>query len=243
MGTCTRFNPEVETLCLIILIMMKRRDRGKGFSFCYFFSLRELRCIGFLHSRWSLVGNTSFVKGVWGPDGHWLTEEALHCCPLCGERWVSGAVEHRAVILDCGPAPGHRCSWEPVVPTITGCGGRVQGAVLVCSTAWSDPGARKSFLDKAKGHSSVRGPEGPVSGGRAGVSYQIIRLQSFCSAHGTACHPIISMGVTISDLDYAPLRENPRLSIEILEEYTPSIPGAASSEKIKGLFPPCTYLQ
>lgn len=119
--------------------------------------------------------------------------------------------------------------------TITGCEVQVQGAVLVCSTAWSDLGAGKSFLHKAEGHSSVRGPEVPVSGGRAGVWYQIIRLQSFCSAHGTTCHPIISMGVTISDLDHTPSRENPRLCIETLGECIPSVPGAASSKRVKGL--------
>ena len=95
--------------------------------------------------------------------------------------------------------------------TVTGCEGQEQGAVLVCSTAWSDLGVQKSFLHKAEGHSSVTGLEVPVSDGRAGVWYQIIRLQSFCSAHGTTCHPIISMGVTLSDLDYAPSTEIPRL--------------------------------
>ena len=60
----------------------------------------------------------------------------------------------------------------------------MQGVVLVCSTAWSDPGARKSFLHKAKGHSSVRGPEVPVSGGRA--EFHTRSLGSRASARHTA---------------------------------------------------------
>lgn len=118
-------------------------------------------------------------------------------------RWVCARIQ---ILLR-----GYRYSWEPPVTTMIGCEGQEQGAVLVCSTAWSDLGVQKSFLHKAEGHSSVRGPEVPVSGGRAGVWFQIIRLQSFCSAHSTTCHPIISMGVTLSDLDYAPSTENPRL--------------------------------
>lgn len=179
MGIRTHFNPEVETLCLIILMIMKIRDRGKGFSFCYFSSLRQVRFIGFLHSKWSFImrslrpsGSLTYWRNVALLPAVWQVL-CVRCCQLPHHHpglWVCARIQ---ILLRAGHDRHHRL-WR----TNAGCGASVQHSLV-----W--PGGGESFLHKAEGHSSVRGPEVPVSGGRAGVWYQIIRLQSFCSAHGT----------------------------------------------------------
>lgn len=141
--------------------------------------------------------------------GRSLTHWKKHCVAACcvASSVYQGAAD-QTIILTVGlcqdtDTPRACCDHhDRLWRTRAGCGAR--GG----RHSPPDLGCRSPFA-QAEGHSPVRGPEVPVSGGRAGVWFQIIRLQSFCSAHGTTCQP--QHGSNIIRPRLCTFTENPRL--------------------------------